>query len=91
VATADSIWAFELTQRSREIAARLGVPGLRFAPGALPGETPVEPLPPAVLPAREHWSAAAALAAPIEDENLRKSVDKAVAFSLARPRPDRLV
>jgi hypothetical protein len=91
VATADSTWAFELTQQSREIATRLGVPGLRFAPGALAGETTVESPPAAVLPSREHWRTAAALAASIEDENLRKSVEKAVAFSLVRPRPDRLV
>ena len=33
VATADSIWAFELGHRAAEIAARLGVAKLRFAPG----------------------------------------------------------
>jgi len=36
VNTADSIWAFELGQRSAEISERLGVPKLRFAPGPLP-------------------------------------------------------
>ena len=36
VNTADSVWAFELGQRAREIAERLGVPKLRFAPGPLP-------------------------------------------------------
>src|SRR3954462_1397835 len=36
VSTADSVWAFELGQRSGEIADRLGVPRLRFAPGPLP-------------------------------------------------------
>ena len=36
VATADSIWAFELGHRAAEIAERLGVPKVRFAPGPLP-------------------------------------------------------
>jgi hypothetical protein len=51
VNTADSIWAFELGQRAREIAERLGVPRLRFAPGPLPqadddpAPAPLEPTP----------------------------------------------
>ena len=36
VNTADSIWAFELTSRAGEIAERLGVERVRFAPGRLP-------------------------------------------------------
>ncbi len=36
VNTADSIWAFELGHQAPEIAARLGVEKLRFAPGPLP-------------------------------------------------------
>ena len=36
VNTADSVWAFELGQQAREIAERLGVPRLRFAPGTAP-------------------------------------------------------
>ena len=36
VHTADSVWAFELGQRAPEIAARVGVPAIRFAPGPLP-------------------------------------------------------
>src|SRR3954471_128894 len=36
VNTADSVWAFELGQRAGEIAAKLDVPRLRFAPGPLP-------------------------------------------------------
>ena len=36
VNTADSVWAFELGQQAREIAERLAVPRLRFAPGPLP-------------------------------------------------------
>src|SRR6476659_4122345 len=34
--TADSVWAFELAQRAREIAERLRAPKVRFAPGPLP-------------------------------------------------------
>src|SRR5690348_14636645 len=37
VNTADSVWAFELAQRAREIAARAAVTAVRFAPGPLPG------------------------------------------------------
>src|SRR5579871_2049106 len=36
VNTADSVWAFELGHRAGEIAVRLGVERLRFAPGPLP-------------------------------------------------------
>src|SRR4051794_23926169 len=36
VNTADSVWAFELEQRASEMAQRLGVPRLRFAPGPVP-------------------------------------------------------
>jgi len=91
VATADSIWAFELTQRGREIAGRLAVTALRFAPGPLPTQAPAEPSREVVRPRPEEIRAAAELAAPIADENLRESVEKAVAFSLARAREDRLV
>jgi hypothetical protein len=87
VNTADSIWSFELGQRAREIAQRLGVPRLRFTPGPLP-EAAVEPPrePPAIRP--EDEERARAIAARIEDENLRESVQKAVTFSLARARDD---
>ena len=36
VNTVDSIWAFELTSRAAEIANRLGLERVRFAPGRLP-------------------------------------------------------
>ena len=42
VNTADSVWAFELGQRAAEIAEKLGVPRVRFAPGPLP-EPDAEP------------------------------------------------
>lgn len=90
VNTADSIWAFELGQQAREIAERLGVPRLRFAPGPLP-EPDDEPAQPALEPTPEEDEMARALATAITDEKLRESVQKAVRFSLARERRDRPV
>jgi hypothetical protein len=90
VHTADSVWAFELGHRAGEIAERLGVPALRFAPGPLPeaGEEPVRVL---VQPTPEEDALASQLAASIADEKLRESVQKAVRMSLARGRLDRPV
>ena len=88
VSTADSIWAFELGQQAREIAERLGVPGVRFAPGPLP-EADEEPREPALEPTPEDDELARALATAIGDETLRESVQKAVRLSLARERRDR--
>jgi hypothetical protein len=88
VNTADSIWAFELGQQAREIAERLGVPRLRFAPGPLP-EADEEPPAPALEPTPEDDELARALATAIADETLRESVQKAVRLSLARERLDR--
>jgi hypothetical protein len=90
VHTADSVWAFELGHRAAEIAGRVGVDRLRFAPGPLPEplperrQTPVEPTPDEDARARD-------LAARIDDENLRETVQKAVRLSLARSRLDRQV
>ena len=88
VNTADSIWAFELGQRAADIAERLAVPRLRFAPGPLP-EADVEPPEPALEPTPEDEERARALATRISDETLRESVQKAVRLSLARERRDR--
>jgi len=88
VSTADSIWAFELGQQAHEIAERLGVPRLRFAPGPLP-EADEEPARPALEPTPEDAELARALASAIGDEMLRESVQKAVRLSLARERRDR--
>ena len=88
VNTADSVWAFELGQRAPEIAGRLGVTKLRFAPGPLPepdDERSVEPL----QPTAEEEARAREIAAAIDDENVRESVQKAVRLSLARERRDR--
>ena len=92
VHTADSVWAFELGQRAREIAERLGVPAVRFAPGPLPepgGEDPAEAAGPAVEPGPWERAAGAEIAAEIEDEELRALVARAAAASLARAAADR--
>jgi hypothetical protein len=90
VNTADSIWAFELGQQAHEIAERLHVPRLRFAPGPLP-EPDDEPAAPALEPTPEDEERARALATVISDEMLRESVQKAVRLSLARERRDRAI
>jgi hypothetical protein len=92
VHTADSVWAFELGQRAPEIAERLGVPAVRFAPGPLPepGEAgPEEAGRRAVEPGPWERAAGAEIAAAIEDEELRALVARAAAASLARPAADR--
>ena len=91
VNTSDSIWAFELGHRATEIATRLGVPKIRFAPGPLVEEAPARDAPEPIRPAPEHRRAAAEIAAALDDQNLRKTVEKAVLFSLARAPADRPV
>ncbi len=86
----DAIWAFELGQREAEIKERLGslVPAqLRFLPGPLPepGRTEETPTEPATSPPSPAVRAEAErLAARIDDEDLRKVVEKAVVASLVR-------
>jgi hypothetical protein len=94
VHTVDSVWAFELTSRGAEIAARLGVEGVRFAPGPLPEPARAEPersSRTAVRPNEAVRAEGERLAAGIEDENLRKIVARAAAASLARGLADRSV
>src|SRR4051812_2501264 len=88
VNTADSVWAFELGQRSHEIAGRLGVAKLRFAPGPLP-DLSVDPPKEVPQPTAAEEARASELAAGISDEKLRETVKKAVRLSLARERHDR--
>ena len=84
VNTADSVWAFELGQRASEIAAKLGVEKLRFAPGPLP-EPGVEEGPERPPdPSAEDEERAAAIASAIGDPELRERVKKAVSFGLSR-------
>ena len=91
VSTGDAVWAFELAHRAPEIAERLGVPKVRFAPGPLPSRTEEPPAREPIRPTPQHERAAAEIAAGIADENLRESVQKAVSYSLARPPSDRPV
>ena len=94
VNTADSVWAFELTNRAGEIAQRLGIDRVRFAPGRLPEPPAVEatdPEPSPRQPSPDLLETGAQLAAGIEDENLRKIVARAAAASLARASDDRSV
>ena len=89
VATADSIWAFELGHSAREIAARLGVPVIRFAPGPLPSREPQRATPEPLRPTPAQQAEAATLAAPIEHEEVRRTVQKAALLGLARSTVDR--
>jgi len=86
--TTDSVWAFELGQRAEEIASRLGVSKLRFAPGPLPEPAAEAHEEPPVDVSPEDAELARAIASSISDENLRESVQKAVSLSLARGRGD---
>jgi hypothetical protein len=97
VHTADSIWAFELTQLEPQIRERLGELAptrIRFAQGLLPEaqtdafDAPVRVLPEPSVGDRE---TAHGMSAGIEDEKLRNLVSQAAAASLARARRDRSV
>jgi predicted nucleic acid-binding Zn ribbon protein len=98
VNTSSSAWAFELAQLAPAIAERLrqelgeGAPkALRFAVGHLP-----EPAVPEDVgrrtevpePGTEALQRAAELTAGIADEELRKSVQRAVALGLSQPPSD---
>jgi len=96
VATRDSVWAFELTQRAAEIRERLGenAPAkLQFAPGKIPDPSPTEATQRAARtvpePGPEERRIAASLTAGIEDDELRELVARAAAASLSRPPSDR--
>ena len=86
----DSVWAFELGQRGAEIAARLSVAAIRFVPGPLPepASEATRPLPP---PTAADEALARSLAAPIEQEILRETVQKAISSTLRRQRFGRSV
>jgi predicted nucleic acid-binding Zn ribbon protein len=103
VATSSSAWAFELGLLEADIRGRLSrelggdaPTGLRFAPGRLP-EPPSATRDPrrtqGPKPSFRDRKEGDRLAAPIDDENLRKLVAKAAAASLARSakRPGRLL
>jgi predicted nucleic acid-binding Zn ribbon protein len=92
VHAADAIWAFELGQRAQEIAERVGVERIRFAPGPLPAlvEEPAARRPAVPKPLPEHLEQAARITAEIDDDELRRTVARAVAASLARGPSDRV-
>ena len=90
VNTADSVWAFELTQRADEIASRLGVVRLRFAPGPL-AAADAPPPSPRPVPSDEQRRRAAEIAKEIGDRALRERVEEAVGLSLAARRAGRSV
>jgi hypothetical protein len=93
VNTSSSVWAFELGHLAPRILERLAgelgaqaPKALRFAQGHLP-EPPTRAKPEAVRtsvePNTEALAAAASLAASIDGEELRKTVERAVALSLS--------
>jgi len=94
VATSSSAWAFELAHLEPKLRERLGAAlgetapsALRFAPGKLPERSSeqIESRPRRGRKATpEERELATALAAGIEDENLRKIVAKAALASLSR-------
>jgi len=98
VNAADSVWAFQLgtmsgaiLERLREHIGEATPPALRLAPGPIPepaAETPSSS-PPPLRVASEDTERAATLTAEIEDEELRRTVARAAAASLARSRSDR--
>jgi hypothetical protein len=89
VSTTDSIWAFELGHRATEIATRLGVASVRFAPGPVPRDVPAPPPRPPLGPTPEQEAEAAEIVAPIEHDEVRRSVQTAVLSSLVRGSVDR--
>ena len=88
VATADSVWAFELGHKAADIAERAGVAKVRFAPGPLPTSPEMTTVAEVVRPAAEDEVRAAEIASVIDDERLRQTVQKAVSLSLARRASD---
>lgn len=99
VAASSSTWAFELDRMAPEILAKLRRDMPSVAPAGLRFVTGLVPEPPAasgegasasrVAVASAHIRTAETLAAPIDDEDLRASVVRAAAASLARARDDR--
>jgi hypothetical protein len=99
VTAVSSTWAFELGRLEADIRAKLEgslgartPPGIRFAPGPVPGPAgPEAASPPRPAPTSEDEREAADVASMIEDPGLRDAVRRAVSASLARGRGRRLV
>jgi predicted nucleic acid-binding Zn ribbon protein len=98
VNTSSSAWAFELGQLAPEIQAKLAEKlgekapnSLRFAVGHLPeadSPAPAGARTATPEPTEEALQTAAALAAEIEDEELRERVQRAAALGLSKPPSD---
>ena len=94
VNAASATWAFELGRLAATILDQLRPelgeatpPALRFAPGPIPEpepQTAAERAPTRPDVGSEHRAEAAGIAAAIEDEELRETVARAAAASLAR-------
>jgi hypothetical protein len=94
VHTSSSAWAFELGHLEPQIRVSLGdlAPGkVRFVVGPLPEPDIAsnEALRPPLEPSDADHATAAAIAAAIDDESLRRIVAKAAALSLASAASDR--
>jgi predicted nucleic acid-binding Zn ribbon protein len=99
VATSSSAWAFELAQLAPDVLDRLRAAvfdsapaSLRFAPGRVPAAGPADDSPGRVdteRPTPADRREGAAIAASINDLELREIVARAAAASLARIRSDR--
>jgi hypothetical protein len=83
VNTADAIWAFELGQRAGEIAGRIGVSRVRFAPGPLAG-VPAADRPEPSYPSPLERARAEEIVAQVSSEKLRETLGKTVSLGLAR-------
>lgn len=90
VNTADAVWAFELGQRAGEIAARLGIAKVRFAPGPLAGSIAL-PTPEPPRPTGRDQARAEEIVAEITSDKLRETLGKTISLSLARAASDRPV
>ena len=91
----DATWAFQLGMLAEEILENLrselgeAAPrALRFAPGPLP-EAPSGTVPQRLEPSPDDRAAGAAIAAEVEDPELRELVARTAAASLARARSTR--
>jgi Dna[CI] antecedent, DciA len=93
VHTRDSVWAFELTQRAADIGERLSTKAVKFVPGPIPerGAEVTQATPQGALPrpSPEQVAQAAQWSAQIDDEDLRKIVQRAIESGLARAPNDR--
>ena len=95
VNTRDATWAFQLGMLAEEILANLRAElgeatprALRFAPGPLP-EAPSGTAPTRVEPSADDRADGVAIAAAVEDPELRELVARTAAASLARARSAR--